>query len=91
MNLFNLSSFRDGCGCPSCRETNRYTSFAEWPTGNPAGRKSAADYAAHVSFGKRTPDRFIVGNLDPVGFYGLGSGTRAGVTAVLRRTFEVVT
>ena len=79
-----------GCACTSCRETNKYIEkgFADWPRGNPSGRKSASEYAAHVSFGKRTADRFVVPSLDPVAFYGRPRGMSAReVNAVLRRSF----
>lgn len=39
------------CTCASCSYTDGYAdkSFAEWPRGNPAGkRRSDADYSAHV-------------------------------------------
>lgn len=38
------------CTCASCSYTDDYADkgFAAWPRGNPAGRKSAADYAAHA-------------------------------------------
>jgi hypothetical protein len=38
------------CTCASCEYTDGFTKsgFAEWPRGNPAGRRSDADYAAHV-------------------------------------------
>lgn len=48
-----------GCGCPSCSLTSEYISngFAAWPRGNPAGRRSAAAYAAHVAHGKKLEER----------------------------------
>jgi len=38
------------CTCASCSYTDDFKDkgFAAWPRGNPAGRKSAAAYAAHV-------------------------------------------
>lgn len=49
-----VSGFAGGCTCQSCAETNRHmaSGFGQWPRGNPAGRKSAAAYASHVSHGK---------------------------------------
>lgn len=51
------------CTCTSCEYTDGYADkgFAAWPRGNPAGRKSAERYAAHVkhaqSWGKdRVPE-----------------------------------
>jgi hypothetical protein len=43
------------CDCTSCSYTDGFAAkgFAEWPRGNPAGRKSAADYAAHVRHGRQ--------------------------------------
>jgi hypothetical protein len=40
-----------GCQCASCKVTSDYIGkgFAAWPRGNPAGRKSGSDYAAHVA------------------------------------------
>jgi len=37
------------CTCASCKYTDGYAAkgFAAWPRGEPAGRKSASDYAAH--------------------------------------------
>ena len=39
------------CTCASCSATDALADkgFDAWPRGNPAGRKSATDYAAHVS------------------------------------------
>lgn len=43
-----------GCRCPSCSHTAEFQAkgFAAWPRGNPAGRRSAADYAAHVAYSR---------------------------------------
>lgn len=43
------------CTCASCEYTDGFASkgFAEWPRGNPAGRKSAAMYTAHVAFSRQ--------------------------------------
>ena len=43
------------CTCASCTPTDelRDAGFAAWPTGNPAGRKSASDYAQHVKYGQQ--------------------------------------
>lgn len=42
---------KGGCSCPSCASTAQFwdKGFAAWPRGNPAGRGSVADYAAHVT------------------------------------------
>lgn len=41
------------CTCASCVATDKLhdAGFAAWPRGNPAGRKSASEYAAHVRHG----------------------------------------
>lgn len=38
------------CTCASCEHTDGFADkgFAAWPRGNPAGRKAASEYAAHV-------------------------------------------
>lgn len=57
------------CSCASCTVTDSFSGFItengevvgsalkggfkNWPRGNPAGRKSAADYAAHVAHNKQ--------------------------------------
>lgn len=44
------------CTCASCSYTDGFKDkgFAAWPRGEPAGpRRSAADYAAHVHYGKQ--------------------------------------
>lgn len=40
------------CTCSSCEATDAFAkrSFAEWPTGNPAGAKAKTDYAQHRAF-----------------------------------------
>lgn len=41
------------CSCTSCKATDALANkgFAAWPRGNPAGRKAAQEYAAHVRHG----------------------------------------
>ena len=82
------------CTCTSCKATDTFAngSFADWPRGNPAGRKSASEYAAHVRYGQSGGVQRAIPaiNADPVSFYGLGASTRAQVIDALRRTFEEV-
>lgn len=42
------------CQCTSCKYTDSFYArgFSEWPRGNPAGKRSATDYAAHVRYSK---------------------------------------
>lgn len=79
-----------GCSCAPCKATNAlmYGSFAAWPRGNPAGRKSQAEYAAHCAalrFGSiKRPDFGPSG----IGFYGVPVGSRAEAERVLNATFS---
>ena len=43
------------CTCASCEYTDGFAGkgFAEWPRGNPTGRRSSTEYSAHASHGKR--------------------------------------
>ena len=81
-----------GCRCVSCRETSKYRllGFAEWPSGNPAGSKSKVAYSSHVSFGWRGIGKQQSLPEAGAAFYGTPAGmTKAQVTEVLRRSFEV--
>lgn len=66
-----------GCTCSSCSYTAEHDKgWAAWPRGNPAGRRSAAAYAAHVahgkdaspgwSDGKALPDQYRVIRPEPI-------------------------
>lgn len=44
------------CTCTSCEYTDKFgqPGFAEWPRGNPAGKRSSdASYRAHVAYSKQ--------------------------------------
>lgn len=43
------------CSCTSCSYTDSFHAkgFDAWPRGNPAGRKAASEYAAHVKHSKQ--------------------------------------
>lgn len=43
------------CTCTSCEHTDSFRDkgFAEWPRGNPAGRKALAEYSAHVAYARQ--------------------------------------
>ena len=80
-----------GCTCPSCSATNyfMYRGFADWPRGNPAGRKSGIDYVMHVSYGKRVPLRMTLPSLEVTSFYACAASSKAEIRAVLAQTFGV--
>jgi len=80
------------CTCTSCKFTDsfRNKSFADWPRGNPAGRKAASEYAAHVRYSKTGGVNSAIGpiNTDPIAFYGVPAGSnRKQQLDVLRATF----
>ncbi len=102
---------RLGCQCPSCNYTNSPdffpdraadgadipgTGFAKWPRGKPAGRRSTADYAAHVAHGRKVWDekgRLVVRefatfpNTNPAAFYSCPATSPGEVLRVLRQQF----
>jgi hypothetical protein len=43
------------CTCASCENTDSFRdkTFAEWPRGNPAGRKAASEYEALVAYARQ--------------------------------------
>lgn len=80
------------CSCTSCTYTDSFSlsGFNSWPRGNPAGKKSQADYAAHVRHcfvdTKKRPGPGPSG----AAYYGVPAGsTLAKQAEVLRRTFAV--
>lgn len=68
-----------GCSCKSCKETSKYRNrgFAEWPTGKPSGRKSAAEYSTHAGKSKHSAAVGMVCGPSGVGYYGGRPGSEA--------------
>lgn len=90
-DLFGGENYRGGgCQCASCRETNRHidSGFGQWPRGNPAGRKSNAEYSSHCTYALSGEIKGMKVGPDGAGFYGTPAGmTRAQVDAILRATY----
>jgi hypothetical protein len=79
------------CDCTSCSYTDGFAGkgFAEWPRGNPGGRKSAREYAAHVKhsqqWGKDKEPEFSASDLRirPEPYFGHSGGGGNGPSLVI--------
>ena len=83
---------KGGCQCAPCKATNAlmYGCFAAWPRGNPAGKKSAAEYTQHCAalrFGAKARVDFGPAG---IGFYGVPVGSRAEAERILTQSFATL-